>query len=57
MRAYMKNDALALSLAGLKSLCVAAQASLRDNAGLAGDAPAVFEAVEYSVSLYGQSFS
>lgn len=81
--AYIKEDSLALSLAGSKSLfasrlgilelaqacdvakprqrlqnlIAAAQASLRDNAGLAGDAPAVFEAIEYCVSLYSQSFN
>ncbi|WP_156883189.1 hypothetical protein [Pseudomonas sp. CFII64] len=81
--AYIKEDSLALSLDGSKSLfasrlgiialaqvcdvvkprqrlqklIAAVQASLRDNAEFASDAPGVFEAIEYSLSLYSQSFS
>ena len=80
--AYIKEDSLALSLDGSKSLfasrlgilalakacdvakprqrlqklIAAAQASLRDNAEFASDAPGVFQAIEYSLSLYSQSF-
>jgi serine/threonine-protein kinase HipA len=80
--AYIKEDSLALSLSGSKSLfasrqgilelaqacdvarprqrlqklIAATQASLLDNAGLADDAPAVFEAIEYCLGLYRQSF-
>ena len=81
--AYIKEDSLALSLDGSKSLfasrlgiialaqvcdvvkprqrlqklIAAVQASLRDNAEFASDAPGAFEAIEYSLSLYSQSFS
>jgi len=81
--AYIKEDSLALSLDGSKSLfasrlgilalaqvcdvvkprlrlqklIAAVQASLRENAEFASDAPGVFEAIEYSLSLYRQSFS